>query len=344
MTPRVLFIADAGPQVGGGHVMRSLTLAAALTERGARCEFMADAHVEAILSAYAPDIPRRAIASMAPDVLAAQTGDQAFEAVVFDHYGLERAAHEGIADGRPALVIDDLANRPLGGAVVLDSGPARTEADYRGLTISGARLLLGPNYAPVRPAFAALRSSALARRQGTPRRVLVSMGLTDLDGITGRVVEQLRRRYGEIALDVVVGASAPSRKGLTRIAAHDPRLTLHVDTPEMAELATAADLAVGAAGSAMWERCVLGLPSVVVTIADNQVPAATALSKAGAVLMVDARAESFGVDFDRAMTRLIIDEPLRASLTARSAELCDGAGAARVAETFWPLLVQAATV
>lgn len=343
MTPRVLFIANAGPQVGGGHVMRSLTLAAALAERGAKVEFMADTHVEAILAAYAPDLPRRAVASMAPDVLTELTGRQAFEAVVFDHYGLGRPEHEAIADGRPALVIDDLADRPLGGALVLDSGPARVEADYRGLT-SGARLLLGPKYAPVRPAFAALRNAALARRQETPRRVLVSMGLTDLEGITGKVVEQLRRRYGETALDVVVGAGAPSRKGLTRIAAHDPRLTLHVDTPDMAELATAADLAVGAAGSAMWERCVLGLPSVVVTIADNQIPAATAMAKAGAVLVVDGRADSFGVDFDRAMTRLFIDETLRASLAENSAELCDGEGAARVADAFWPLLVQAATV
>jgi len=323
--------------------MRSLTLAAALAERGARVEFMADAHVEAVLAAYAPDLPRRAVGAMSPEILADLTGRQAFEAVVFDHYGLGRVEHEAIADGRPALVIDDLANRPLGGALVLDSGPARTEADYRGLT-SGARLLLGPKYAPVRPAFAALRNTALARRQGTPRRILVSMGLTDLNGITGKVVEQLRRRYGETALDVVVGAGAPSRKGLTRIAAHDPRLTLHVDTPDMAELATAADLAVGAAGSAIWERCVLGLPSVVVTIADNQIPAATALAKAGAVLVVDGRAESFGVDFDRAMTRLFIDETLRASLAERSAELCDGEGAARVADAFWPLLVQAATV
>ncbi|MDO8902564.1 MAG: UDP-2,4-diacetamido-2,4,6-trideoxy-beta-L-altropyranose hydrolase [Phenylobacterium sp.] len=343
MTPRVLFIANAGPQVGGGHVMRSLTLAAALTERGARCEFMADAHVEAILAAYAPDLPRRAVASMAPEILSDLTSRQAFEAVVFDHYGLGRPEHQAIADGRPALVIDDLADRALGGTLVLDSGPDRTATDYRGLT-EGARLLLGPNYAPVRPAFAALRNAALARRQGSPRRVLVSMGLTDLDGITSKVVEQLRRRYGETELDVVIGGSAPSRKGLTRIAAHDPRLTLHVDTPMMAELAMAADLAVGAAGSAMWERCVLGLPSVVVTIADNQVPAAAALAKAGAVLTVDGRAESFGPDFDRAMTRLFIDEELRASLAERSAELCDGQGAARVADAFWPLLVQAATV
>jgi len=343
MTPRVLFIVNAGPDVGGGHVMRSLTLAAALTERGAQCQFLADANVEAILTAFAPDLPRRAVTSLAPEALVEAAAGLAFEAVVFDHYGLARPEHQAIADGRPAVVIDDLADRRLGGSLVLDSGPGRTDADYRGLT-EGARLMLGPRYAPVRPAFAALRNEALARRAEPLRRVLVSMGLTDVGGITSQVVERVRRRFGDTELDVVVGAAAPSRKGLTRIAAHDPRLTLHVDTPHMAELATAADLAIGAAGSAMWERCVLGLPSVVVTLADNQLAAAASLAKAGAVLAVDGRAASFETDFDRALTRLFVDDTLRRGLAEKSAELCDGQGATRVAEAFWPLLIQSATV
>lgn len=340
---RILFIANAGPAVGGGHVMRSLTLAAALTERGAECLFLADPAVEAILAAFAPDIGRRPVADLSADSIVATTGALAFEAVVFDHYGLGRETHEAVSDGRPSLVLDDLADRPLGGDLVLDSGPHRTAADYADLAPK-ARLLLGPAYAPVRPAFAALRDSALARRGGEPRRVLVSMGLTDVGGITGRVVERLRRRFGDAELDVVIGAGAPSRKGLSRIAAHDGRLRLHVDTPDMAELTAAADLAVGAAGSAIWERCVLGLPSVAVTLAENQRPAAKALAQAGALLWVDAEAADFDTAFDRAITRLFIDRDLRRSLTEKSAEICDGLGTARVAEAFWPLLAQAATV
>ena len=64
---RILFIANAGPAVGGGHVMRSLTLAAALTERGAECLFLADPAVEAILAAFAPDIGRRPVADLSAD-------------------------------------------------------------------------------------------------------------------------------------------------------------------------------------------------------------------------------------------------------------------------------------
>ncbi len=340
---RILFIANAGPAVGGGHVMRSLTLAAALTERGAECLFLADPAVEAILTAFAPDIGRRPVVALSAEAIVAATASLAFEAVVFDHYGLDRETHEAVADGRPALVLDDLADRPLGGDLVLDSGPHRTAADYADLAPK-ARLLLGPGYAPVRPAFAALREDALARRGGEPRRVLVSMGLTDVGGATGRVVERIRRRFGDAELDVVIGSGAPSRKGLSRIAAHDPRLRLHVDTTDMAELTAAADLAVGAAGSTIWERCVLGLPSVAVTLAENQRPAARTLAQAGALLWVDAEAADFDAAFDRAITRLFIDRALRRSLTEKSAAICDGLGAARVADAFWPLLAQSATV
>lgn len=343
MSPRVLFVLNAGPQVGGGHVMRSLTLAAALTERGAECLFLADPAIEALLQAFAPDLSRRTVSDLSPETLTAAAEAMAFEAVVFDHYGLLREHHETIADGRPALVIDDLADRELGADIVLDSGPSRIEADYSG-KIGRARLLLGPRFAPVRPAFAAMRNCALARRALEPRRVLVSLGLTDIGGVTGRVVERLRRRFGEAELDVVIGAAAASRKGLERIATHDPRLTLHVDSLDMAELAARADLAVGAAGSSMWERCVLALPSVVIVLADNQRPAAKALVEAGAVLAVDAQAPSFETDLDRAVTRLFIDESLRHQLAERSAEICDGRGAGRAADAFWPLLVQAATV
>jgi spore coat polysaccharide biosynthesis predicted glycosyltransferase SpsG len=94
----------------------------------------------------------------------------------------------------------------------------------------------------------------------------------------------------------------------------------------------------------MWERCVLGLPSVVVTLADNQLAAAGSLAKAGAVLAVDGRAPSFETDFDRALTRLFVDDPLRQGLAEKSAALCDGQGASRIAEAFWPLLIQSATV
>ncbi|MFN4176653.1 UDP-2,4-diacetamido-2,4,6-trideoxy-beta-L-altropyranose hydrolase [Phenylobacterium sp.] len=342
--PRILFVVDAGPRVGGGHVMRSLTLARALEAQGASFAFLGPPAADEVLDAFAAGAARLPAASAEPRDLAAAVGREQFDAIVFDHYGLSERDHRAMAQGRPVLVIDDLADRPLAADVVVDSGPERKASDYEGLVPEGARLLLGPAFAPVRPEFAALREPALAWRGEPVQRLLVSMGLTDVGGITGRVVERLRPRIGDCGLDIVLGAAAPSLPGLAKIARRDPRLMLHVDTPHMARLTAEADIGVGAAGSSTWERCTLGLPSIMVVLADNQRAAARALAERGAAIVIEAQAADFDAAFDRAVMRLLRAADLRRTLAAASAEVCDGLGAGRTAETFLRLIAARAAV
>lgn len=313
--PSILFVCDAGPSVGGGHVMRSLTLARALQAQGARCAFRSHPDGDAVLAVFAPDMPLA-------------TDDAPFDALVFDHYALGAAEHAAIAKGRPTLVIDDLADRPLAADLVLDAGLARLASDYRGLVPSTCELLLGPTYAPLRPDFAALREEALARRvEGGPvRRILVSLGLTDVGGITARIVDRLA---GAATLDVVVGSGAPSLSALRERAAANPLIALHVDTTEMAALTAQAGIAIGAGGSSSWERCVLGLPTLLLVLADNQIPAAVALAEAGAVLALDVA--EVDAAFDALAARLLGDDDLRFGLSRAAAAVCDGKGAERVA-------------
>ncbi|MFI4965127.1 MAG: UDP-2,4-diacetamido-2,4,6-trideoxy-beta-L-altropyranose hydrolase [Caulobacterales bacterium] len=336
--PNILFVVDAGPAVGGGHVMRSLTLAAALEGQSASCRFAAPPGVEAILAAFASPMARVAAASAAAADLADAVAAETFDAVVFDHYGLAENDHRRIGQGKPVLVIDELADRPLGADLLLDSGPARRAEDYDGLIPDGARLMLGPQYAPVRPEFAALRETALAWRGEPVGRVLVSLGLTDLDGITGRVVERLRPKVSDVGIDIVLGGDAPSLPSLAKIARRDTRIVLHVDSPRMARLTAEADVAIGAGGSSTWERCTLGLPTLMLVLAENQRPAARTLAEREAALVVDAAAANFEALFDRTLVRLTTDAALRRGLAAASAELCDGQGAPRVAEAFLKLV------
>jgi UDP-2,4-diacetamido-2,4,6-trideoxy-beta-L-altropyranose hydrolase len=321
--PRILFIADAGPAIGGGHVMRSLTLARALVERGAICAFRGHPDGDAVLDAFAPEMPRVA-------------DDSGFDALVFDHYALSAPDHAALAQGRPTLVIDDLADRPLAADMVLDAGMTRRPSDYRGLVPEGCVLLLGPNHAPMRPDFLALREETLARRAeaGPVHRILVSLGLMDVGGFTAPAVEKLR---GTATLDVVVGSGAASVPALKALAADDPSVRLHIDTRDMARLTAQADIAVGAGGSSSWERCVLGLPTLLLVLADNQTPAAVALAEAGAVIALDAAAE-FESGFDAAAARLIGETALRRRLSKAAAGVCDGLGAGRTADAFLALV------
>jgi UDP-2,4-diacetamido-2,4,6-trideoxy-beta-L-altropyranose hydrolase len=333
-TPRILFFADSGPSVGGGHVMRCLTLAGALMEQGAECAFAATSAAAGLLDAFAPAAIERLPLPKASSVhLSATVADRArawgAHAAVVDHYGFGPGEEAMVRTGVSRLMaVDDLKRGHLCD-LVLDSNLDRTAADY-----PGVESLIGPAFAPVRPAFAALQAQSLARRTraAAPQRLLVALGLTDVGGITARVVEALLPALGEMAVDIVLGAGAPSLAVLATLASRDPRLTLHVDTPDMAALTAAADIAIGAGGSSIWERCCLGLPSLTLVLADNQRGAASALAARGAT---EAVGEG---DLPDRLAALLADPARLVRMSVAAAALCDGQGAGRAAERLLAVL------
>jgi UDP-2,4-diacetamido-2,4,6-trideoxy-beta-L-altropyranose hydrolase len=306
---RVLFACDAGPAIGGGHVMRCLTLAQALTGMGAACAFL-DTHAAGpLLDAFAThDIER-----------VDEAQDWASDWVVLDSYRTTLAEEAGWRAGSRLAVIDDLA-RPHGCDLVVDPSFKRDAATY-----APAPALTGPAYALVRQGFADRRAQALAKRGGPARRALIAFGLTDVGGVTQTALDILLPLAGEVRLDVVAGSGAASLPRL-RALAEQGAIDLHIDVRDMAALSATADVAVGAGGGSVWERAVLGLPSVVVPLADNQVAMTTLLDSHGA--LVGAALPALGA----AWSRLTGDAALRASLSERSAALCDGLGARRVAQ------------
>jgi UDP-2,4-diacetamido-2,4,6-trideoxy-beta-L-altropyranose hydrolase len=313
--PRVVFLPDYGPTVGGGHVMRSLTLAGALAERGARCAFAVSDETAARVRTFAeqpvdlwPIDP-----SQWPETPAV---------AVLDNYAATAADEQALAAlGARVMALDDIG-RVHDCDLILDPGLGRTAADYRG----PARVLAGPAYALVRPEFTRVKPD---RRGG---RILVSLGLTDVGGITAQVLARVILSIGWTAIDVVLGAGAESVEYVREAAAHDPRVTLHIDTHDMAGLTARADMAIGAGGSSVWERACLALPTLLVVLADNQAPMAARLQAAGACLTFDARTPSADSLFDEALATLLHDAALRDRLGAASQTLCDGQGAARVAD------------
>ncbi len=255
--------------------------------------------------------------------------------MIVDHYGLD-AVYEAAC--RPwasrVLVVDDFADRPHDCDILLDQTPGRQPCGYRDRTPAGSSLLLGADFALLRPQFFATRSEALARdRAKEPvRRVLVGMGGIDGRRLTPLVLEAIRLCGLDVEVDVVMGGRAASLETVRALAADFPLpIRLHVDIDEVAPLMAAADLAVGAAGMSALERCCLGLPSLTVTVADNQRGVASALAAAGAV-------ENLGwweaIDAEcvaRSLAALSADADRRRAMSAAAAKLCDGLGARRVA-------------
>jgi UDP-2,4-diacetamido-2,4,6-trideoxy-beta-L-altropyranose hydrolase len=334
--PLVVFAPASGPGVGGGHVMRGLTLAEALARRGARCVFAVKPDGGAILARFAARPVETALTSDEP--LPAVLARLQPQVLVLDDYGTTPAEEAALKGGARLVVMDDLADRAHPADLLVDPGHGRLAADYEDLLPPACVRLIGPAYALVRPAFAALRQSALTRPVvDQPRRLFVSFGLSDVEGIAGRAAALVRAVMPDAQIDVALAASAESLPALTQMAAEDGRLRLHVDATDVAALMAEADLALGAGGASTWERACLGLPTLAVVVADNQRAMIGRMAAEGLLLSVDLDAPDFEADFRAALGRLG-DMGLRRDLRDRSAALCDGLGAERIAEAVMGLL------
>jgi UDP-2,4-diacetamido-2,4,6-trideoxy-beta-L-altropyranose hydrolase len=264
----------------------------------------------------------------------AALGEVRHDWIVVDHYGLDAEWERQVrSTGARLLAIDDLANRPHACDLLLDQTLGRSAYDYGPLLPTGCRTLLGTAFALLRPDFARARPAALSRRRtaGDVRRILISLGASDVGGWTAPAVDAALRLSEEAAVDAVIGGAARSRPALEALARREPRLELHVDAPNMVELTAAADLAIGAAGTTAWERCCLGLPSLTLVLAHNQRLVARELEAAGATAVVaDPRALA------APLSALIESREAREEMTAAAAAIVDGLGGERVANVIFP--------
>mgnify|MGYP000875924343 CR=1 FL=1 len=327
-----LFRADASAAIGSGHVRRCLAVATALKRDGWTCRFAVGGEsLSVVPELIASDFEVHTLdpASLLDAAALSDSVSEGCELLVVDHYGLDRK-YEAAARrfARNVLAIDDLADRDHDCNVLVDATAGRNAADYASRVPAGASLLLGSAYAPLRPAFAALRTGHVAHSRSA-QRMLVNFGGTDPDDMTGAVLTALSKMDLPAALqiDVVLGRGACHAARIARqLAGMADNFHLHLDVPDMAELLTGADLAIGAGGVSALERCCLGVPSVVVVIADNQREVATALAEKGA-----ARLACSASDAARQATVLLEDRTARQAISIAAMALCDGRGAARIA-------------
>jgi UDP-2,4-diacetamido-2,4,6-trideoxy-beta-L-altropyranose hydrolase len=316
--------ADASPAVGGGHVMRCLSLADGLAAAGWRCVFAVAGDTRATV----PALAGREIVDLAdpldPGVLMRALPGGA-DLLVTDHYGIG-ASYEAACRGwaRRILVVDDLANRYHDCDVLLDQTLGRQKADYTRLVPKHVRLLLGPRYAVLRPEFTNMRKRSLeARASRRPGRIVVSAGLTDPFNVTGLLLDAVAGL--SLAVDVVIGSICPHLASI-RTAARRSGATVHIDCENMAALMADADIALGAPGTTSWERCCLGLPSLLVVLIDNQRINAAALAEAGAAMVLGERVSLAPGHVAAALARLKDDTAALAEMSRRAAAICDGLG------------------
>jgi len=310
---KVAFRVDVSVDMGVGHLMRCVTLANALRQIGAQIIFISDDRL-GIVTRHVPEIDyhqleitdpkgvnKKEEGSLYSDWLrlgwhedAKQTkqflADWQADWLVVDHYAIDRRWHRVQKQVvHRILVIDDLADRKHECHLLLDQTFGRKSDAYIGLVPKDCKLLLGSQYALLRPEFFNLRDKSLQKRkhQTEINNVLIFMGGTDSKNLTEvalNAIEKIPWPVKKPSVSIVLSSKAPYLERIQEISDQSScAVTIYVDCRNMAKLMLDADVAIGAGGTASWERCALGLPAFVIAFVANQKQVVDMLEVVGAV-------------------------------------------------------------
>lgn len=306
---KIIFRADASLQIGTGHVMRCLTLAEELRRRNAHVQFVCRAH-----SGHLGDMisrkgfaltllpaPKQSVQTVkqnddyaewlglsqkddALQTIGSLVGKQ-IDWVIVDHYSLDQKWETMIRSyAERIMVVDDLANRVHDCDLLLDQNLyADMETRYTNLVQSSCKLLLGPNYTLLRREFIKARKN-LRTRCGVLKRILIFFSGTDISNETAKAIRAVKSLELQVIVDVVVGTANPHNESIKQECDTQDNFYFYEQTDKMATLMAQADLAIGAGGSTIWERCYLGLPAIVTILANNQEKLVNDVAQTGAVI------------------------------------------------------------
>ena len=312
---KIVFRCDASIQIGSGHVMRCLTLADELSRQGAESFFICRQHDGSLIEIlqqrgyqvytlpleHGLGIESESKATLAHADWLASTQHRDAELsisivkaiqpdwLIVDHYALDESWEKRLQPYcKKLMVIDDLADRKHDCDVLLDQNFGRDPQDYAAYVNEDCELLCGSNYALLRHEFAEWRSYSLERRQHNKlASILINLGGVDKDNITTKILKGLQTKSlpDHCSMNIVMGSTSPWIEAVKQQAAiMQWRTVVKVGVDNMAELMANSDLAIGAAGSTSWERCCLGLPTIMLVLADNQRDIANVLEDVGAAL------------------------------------------------------------
>jgi UDP-2,4-diacetamido-2,4,6-trideoxy-beta-L-altropyranose hydrolase len=337
LNKKVFFIrTDASILIGSGHVMRCLTLAEALQELGFEVEFVCRRHRGNLIDLIdskgfevhalpEPKAKEKSITAKTGSRLehiinlgvsqeqdAEETRSVLKEKfpywIIVDQYGLDLKWETHLRPHvRKIMVIDDLADRSHDCDILLDQN-LRVDASrrYRSLVPEHCCLLLGPNHVLLRPEF---HNVDLRDLKDGVKSVLIYFGGNDFNNQVGRAVEALTH-FPQLNVSVILGHSHPHQKALMAIGSRHKHINLSNTTQDMADLMRKHDLAFGTCGTAAWERCAIGLPTLVTISAENQREDAIALNKLGAVELIGEAQHVGASEWITALNQILINSNL----------------------------------
>lgn len=359
---KVVFRTDATGKIGTGHVVRCRTLAEALRERGAEISFVCRDEEGIAASILGPafeilllpeerrrdDRAKQLKQYDLPGVAEEIDAHQTIEAIqkyrpdwlVVDHYALSAEWEKTLRPHAHAMLAIDDIGRPHDVTALLDQNfSLQAEARYENKLAPSTRTLLGPTYALLQSHYTAAIARTRAR-DAKVEHIVVFFGGAETEMTILTINALSRQEFEKIQLDIVVGKANPNADAIAERARERPLTNVHRNLPSLANLLASADLAIGAGGGNTWERCYLGLPTIVIAVAENQIPAHRDLAAAGITEYLGPQETADEDKLAAAVRHLIAEPKRRLEMSERSRALVDGYGALRIAEVLAPTSVE----
>jgi UDP-2,4-diacetamido-2,4,6-trideoxy-beta-L-altropyranose hydrolase len=324
---KLVFLADYSPSIGIGHVMRTMTLAAEAVARDHDVEL----HTTTLPPLLADRARRLRVATVAVTAdgwpaAALSLVDAEADLICLDGYDFADLIGTLTSTHAAMMAIDDNREIPLDDIdVILNQNPHASTELYS--DVQPRQLLLGPRFALVRDEVTTLRG-----RRGVPSgriRIVVSMGGTDTAGLTLSLAEMLVEDT-DFTIEVAPGVDGPNANDHRAFASRHLDRVTELQPGDLPTALARSDVALLAAGSTLWEAATLGVPTVALIVAENQLASASAAAEHGALIVSDARD---GCDFaavSRSVVALASDRNRRRRMAKAGRALVDGRGRLRV--------------
>lgn len=256
--------------------------------------------------------------------------------LIVDNYAIEKTWQQALKPySKRIFQVDDLADREHDVEALLDQNYyLKGELRYDGLLPSSAKRLCGPDFALLREEFFTVRQSLLDYTQRlADKHVVLFFGGIDIVNETSKALSGLLMVDSADHFDVIIGINNPHREQIESLCQkNSERVTLHLQVSNMMDFFAHSYLYVGAVGATTWERCVMALPGIVCSVADNQTQVAQDLNQINGHFYLGLSGELVAEDYRDAYQGLLNNKELLTEQSKTCAALVDGLGCRRVVE------------
>jgi UDP-2,4-diacetamido-2,4,6-trideoxy-beta-L-altropyranose hydrolase len=338
----LLFRVDASIQMGTGHVMRCLALAQSWQDDGGEVYFCTKDLPIALEHRLATEginqIELQAVPGSPSDAL--ETIDYCHNHfsswLILDGYHFDAEYQSTIkAAGLKLLVIDDHGHANSYSADLILNQNVCARAELYPHIAPETKLLLGCEYTLLRREFWSWRGDPLTRqRQFDPDkslRILITLGGSDPYNTTLTILSALKYiDPNQIEVNVIVGGANPHIQSLQSICTEiGQSVQLHSNVTDMPALMARSDLAISAGGGTCWELALMGIPALLIILAENQRPIIEELEALDVGVNLGWHNKLNPELIAAEITRLLKNRDRLADMSQKALKLIDGYGSDR---------------